>query len=77
MRDQQERFDRKKLPPALFQRALLVAAGFWIAFFGAWLLPENSPGVVVTFVLGGGLVLLGWIGIAVELLRAPRDKHQE
>ncbi len=51
---------------------MTVVAGFWLAFFASWLLPDDSLGITIAFIAGGILVCLGLIALAVTLIRQRR-----
>jgi hypothetical protein len=52
---------------------MIAAVGFWTAFIGSWLLPDDSPGVLVAFVVGGALITVAWIGLGIALIRRTRE----
>lgn len=58
--------------PDVFRSVMIGAVGFWIAFLGSWLLPNDSPGVAVAFVVGGALIAVCWVGLGVALIRRRR-----
>lgn len=63
---------RRGAAPDIFRSVMIGAAGCWISVIGAWLLPHDSPGVLVAFVVGGALITLAWVGLAIALIR----RHQ-
>jgi hypothetical protein len=58
--------------PDVFRSVMIGAVGFWISFIGSWLLPNDTPGVVVAFVVGGALIAVGWVGLGVAMIRRRR-----
>ena len=63
---------RRGAVPDVFRSVVIGAVGFWISFIGSWLLPNDSPGVVVAFVVGGALITVGWVGLGIALIRRRR-----